>query len=167
MKLENIGESPEIEIVQQKTVVKEKKSDKTSLILNQINQTNNEKNQYKMLIKKIAMQLRKKIRPRTKGFFYMKVIRSEKYLNIVKKIALSLKNKLGIHPPTHGAFGSYIQKEEEMKLVIKEKKEKYKLLIKKIATQLKKRVKLPTCKIIKIYESYRALIKRIAEALKK
>ena len=170
MKLEKIGESSELQSLHQKTVITEKKSDKTSLILNQINQanqTNNEKIQYKMLIKKIAAQLKKKIRPRTKGFFYMKVIRSEKYLNIVKKIALSLKNKLGIHPPTHGAFGSYIQKEEEMKLIIKEKNEKYKLLIKKIATQLKKRVKLPSCKIIKIYESYRALIKKIAEALKK
>ena len=94
MKLEKIGESPELEILQQKTVVKEKKSDKTSLILNQINQ-------------------------------------------------------------------------EEMKLQIKKKNEKYKLLIQKIATQLKKRVKLPSCKIIKIYEPYRALIKKIAEALKK
>ena len=156
--------SEKLKLSKQKTVVKEEQSDNTPLNLNQINA---EKIQYKMLIKKIAMQLKKKIRPRTKGFFYMKVIRSEKYMNIVKKIALSLKNKLGIHPPTHGAFGSYIQKEEEMKLQIKEKKEKYKLLIKKIASQLRKRVKLPTCKIIKIYESYRALIKRIALALKK
>ena len=156
--------SEKLKLSKQKTVVKEEQSDNTPLNLNQINA---EKIQYKMLIKKIAMQLKKKIRPRTKGFFYMKVIRSEKYMNIVKKIALSLKNKLGIHPPTRGAFGSYIQKEEEMKLQIKEKKEKYKLLIKKIASQLRKRVKLPTCKIIKIYESYRALIKRIALALKK
>ena len=41
------------------------------------------------------------------------------------------------------------------------------MVIKKISSQLKKRVKLPSCKIIKIYESYRALIKRIADALKK
>ena len=96
----------------------------------------------------------------------MKVIRSEKYMNIVKKIAWSIKSKLGIHPPTNGVFYSYIKKEEELKLK-KEKEHQYKLLIKKIAEQLKKRVKLPTCKIIKIYESYRLLIKRIAEALKK
>ena len=87
-------------------------------------------------------------------------------MNIVKKIAWSIKSKLGIHPPTNGVFYSYVKKEEELKLK-KEKEHQYKLLIKKIAEQLKKRVKLPTCKIIKIYESYRLLIKRIAEALKK
>ena len=41
----------------------------------------------------------------------------------------------------------------------------YKLLIKKIANQLKKRTKLPECKIIKIYLSYRLLILRIAKRL--
>lgn len=42
----------------------------------------------------------------------------------------------------------------------------YKLLIKKIATQLKKRIKLPQCKIFKIHLSYRLLILRIAKRLK-
>ena len=153
-----IGESAKL-LLKQKTVVKEEiKANQVPLIPEQ---NIDKKIQYKMLIKKIAMQLKKKIRPRTKGYFYMKVIRNEKYMSIVKKIALSIKNKLGIHPPTNGAFHSYMKKEEEMKLK-KEKDEKYKLLIKKISTQLKKRVKLPTCKIIKVYESYRILIKRIA-----
>ena len=44
---------------------------------------------------------------------------------------------------------------------------KYKQLIKRISSQLKKRVKLPTCKIIKIYKSYRELIFRIAEGIKR
>ena len=44
---------------------------------------------------------------------------------------------------------------------------KYKNLIKKISSQLRKRVKLPTCKIIKIYQPYRNLILRIAEGIKK
>ena len=44
--------------------------------------------------------------------------------------------------------------------------ERYKILVKKIATQLRKRIKLPTSKILKIYESYVILIKRIAKALK-
>ena len=44
--------------------------------------------------------------------------------------------------------------------------ERYKILVKKIATQLRKRIKLPTNKILKIYESYVILIKRIAKALK-
>ena len=43
----------------------------------------------------------------------------------------------------------------------------YKLLIKRIAAQLKKRVKLPTCKIIKIYQPYRELVFRIARGIKK
>ena len=42
---------------------------------------------------------------------------------------------------------------------------KYKNLIKKISSQLRKRVKLPTCKIIKIYQPYRNLILRIAESI--
>ena len=42
----------------------------------------------------------------------------------------------------------------------------YKLLIKKIAYQLKKRTKLPKCKIFKFYLSYRILIMRIAKRLK-
>ena len=51
----------------------------------------------------------------------------------------------------------------------KEKKDdnKYKLLIKRIANQLKKRIFLPKCKIIKIYMPYRTLILRIASGLKK
>ena len=43
----------------------------------------------------------------------------------------------------------------------------YKLLIKRIAAQLKKRIKLPTCKILKIYQPYRELILRIARGIKK
>ena len=48
----------------------------------------------------------------------------------------------------------------------KNKNENCKKLIKRIAIQLKKRIKFPTSKIIKIYESYIILIKRIAYALK-
>ena len=47
----------------------------------------NKSNEYKKLIKKIAMQLKRKIRPRTRGYFYQKIIRNEKYFNIVKRIA--------------------------------------------------------------------------------
>ena len=42
----------------------------------------------------------------------------------------------------------------------------YKLLIKRIALQLKKRVKLPKCKIFKFHLAYRLLILRIAKQLK-
>ena len=155
--------SANLELLKKKPIIKVEESDKIPLIVEQINDKNN---QYKYLIKKIAMQLKKKIRPRTKGFFYMNVIRNERYLNLVKKIAQSIKNKVGTHPPTNGPFYSYMKKEEEIKMK-KEKEEKYKSLIKKISSQLKKRVKFPKCKIIKIYESYRTLIKRIADALKK
>ena len=44
---------------------------------------------------------------------------------------------------------------------------KYKNLIKRISSQLKKRVKLPSCKIIKIYQPYRDLIFRIAEGIRR
>ena len=44
---------------------------------------------------------------------------------------------------------------------------KYQLLIKRIAAQLRHRVRLPTSKIIKIYEPYRTLIMRIANGIKK
>lgn len=43
---------------------------------------------------------------------------------------------------------------------------KYKLLIKRIATQLKRRIKLPSCKIIKIYQPYRELILKIAKGIR-
>ena len=42
----------------------------------------------------------------------------------------------------------------------------YILLVKRIASQLKKRIKFPSCKIIKIYQPYRTLILRIAQAFK-
>ena len=42
----------------------------------------------------------------------------------------------------------------------------YILLVKRIASQLKKRIKFPSCKIIKIYQPYRTLIIRIAQAIK-
>ena len=187
MNPEQNNQSANLELLKKKTANKNEEIDKSPLVLEQ---AIDKKAQYKMLIKKIAMQLKKKIRPRTKGFFYKNVFRNEKYLTLVKKIALSIKNKIGIHPPTNGVFHSYMEKEEkiitekEEKIITeneeksimekeeeikkkKDKQEKYKMLIKKISSQLKKRVKLPSCKIIKIYESYRALIKRIADALKK
>ena len=42
----------------------------------------------------------------------------------------------------------------------------YILLVKRIASQLKKRIKFPSCKIIQIYQPYRTLIIRIALAIK-
>ena len=47
------------------------------------------------------------------------------------------------------------------------KDSEYKKLIKKISNQLKRRIKLPTCKIIKIYQPYRTLILRIAQGIKR
>ena len=46
------------------------------------------------------------------------------------------------------------------------KNSNYILLIKRIASQLKKRINFPTCKIIKVYQPYRTLIMRIAQAIK-
>ena len=110
--------------------------------------------QYKLLIKRIADKLKRKSKKPTRGYFYVSIIRTDKYLNKVKNIAKKMKNQ--VCPPTHGFFYTYIEKEKQ-----------YKLLIKRIALLLKKRIKFPTCKIIKVYESYRILIKRIANILKK
>ena len=46
------------------------------------------------------------------------------------------------------------------------KDERYKFLVKKIGKNLKKRVKLPKCKLFKFYNSYRLLILRIAKGIK-
>lgn len=113
-----------------------------------------EKLKYKLLIKRIALQLKRKTRPSTRGYFYVSIIKTDKYINRIKKIAKNMKNQK--FPPTHGFFYSLIKKENE-----------YKNLIKKIASQLKKRINFPKCKIIKIYEPYRLLIKRIADSLKR
>jgi len=110
--------------------------------------------QYKLLIKRIADKLKRKSKKPTRGYFYVSIIRTDKYLNKVKNIAKKMKKQ--VCPPTHGFFYAYIEKEKQ-----------YKLLIKRIALLLKKRIKFPTCKIIKVYESYRILIKRIANILKK
>ena len=110
-----------------------------------------ENENYKLLIKRIALQLKRKIREPTHGFFY-RYIKNEQYKILVKRIAWQLKRKTRVS--THGFFYKYI------------KNEQYKLLIKRIAFQLKRRRKLPTYKIIKIYESYVKLIKRIAHQLK-
>ena len=56
----------------------------------------------------------------------MNVIRNERYLNLVKKIAQSIKNKVGTHPPTNGPFYSYMKKEEEIKMK-KEKEERMRI----------------------------------------
>ena len=50
---------------------------------------------------------------------------------------------------------------------VENKNSNYKILIKRIAEQLRRRVRLPTCKIIKIYQPYRTLIMRIANGIKK
>ena len=50
---------------------------------------------------------------------------------------------------------------------IENNKSNYQLLIKRIADQLRHRVRLPTSKIIKVYEPYRILIMRIANGIKK
>ena len=63
--------------------------------------------------------------------------------------------KIKVRQPTQGFFFKII------------KNEQYKILVKKIASQLKKRRRFPSCKIIKIYEPYRLLIKKISDQLKK
>ena len=117
--------------------------DNKNILLNLENEINNKKNEkkievsdfndkkykYKLLIKRIAEQLKRKINPPTKGYFYVTIIKTDRYLKIIKKIGQKLK--IGVHPPTHGFFYNFIEKEN-----------KYKLLIKRIGSQLKKKNKI-------------------------
>jgi hypothetical protein len=132
----------------------EKMNDDVLVLNNNIIKEENEN--YNILIKRIASQLKKRVRPPTKGYFYMKIIRTETYFKKVKKIGEKMRRHT--KPPTHGFFYKYIEEERHRK---------YKLLVKRIAMQLKRRIKFPTCKIIKIYQPYRNLIKKIANELNK
>ena len=87
-----------------------------------LNPSKKNKENYKILIKRIAAQLRKKIKPPTKGFFY-KYINQEnerQYKILVKKIANQLKKRIKF--PTSKILKIY---------------ESYRLLIKRIALALK------------------------------
>ena len=131
----------------------EDKTENKSELNNDITDDDDRKKRYVSLIKKLAFQLKRKVRPPSKGYFYVSIIRTDKYLSKVKNIAKKMKNQISL--PTHGFFYTFLEKEK-----------KYKSLVKKIAYQLKKRIKFPTCKIIKIYESYRLLVKKIANSIK-
>ena len=114
------------------TKSKGKHNGKLSTFENYIEQKNSlnlskiieEKEQYKTLIKRIALQLNMKIRPPTHGFFN-RYIKNEEYIILVKKIALQLKMKR--REQTHGFFYKYI------------KSVKYNLLVKRISFLLKKK----------------------------
>ena len=87
-----------------------------------LNPSKKNKENYKILIKRIASQLRKKIKPPTKGFFY-KYINQEnerQYKILVKKIANQLKKRIKF--PTSKILKIY---------------ESYRILIKRIALALK------------------------------
>ena len=66
---------------------------------------------------------------------------------------------------TDSAINSPTKQRKSSKKKLK-KNSNYILLIKRIASQLKKRINFPTCKIIKVYQPYRTLIMRIAQAIK-
>ena len=87
-----------------------------------LNPSKKNKENYKILIKRIAVQLRKKIKPPTKGFFY-KCLNQEnerQYKILVKKIANQLKKRIKF--PTSKILKIY---------------ESYRILIKRIALALK------------------------------
>ena len=52
------------------------------------------KEKYKLLIKRIALQLNRNIKPPTKGYFYGTIIQTDKYLKKIKKIAKNMKNPI-------------------------------------------------------------------------
>ena len=121
---------------------------------------NEENGNYKILIKRIANQLKRKIRIPTKGFFYQYITKENERYNqyklLVKRLALQLKRRT--RTPKHGFFSKYIKSVE------------YQLLVKRIAIQLKRKKRAPThgyfYKYIKNVQ-YQLLIKRIAIQLKR
>ena len=98
-----------------------------------ITNTNKEKNinskdSYKLLIKRIAMQLKKKVRQPTHGFFFFAMLKGSYPLNIIKKIETQIIN--------HS-----IDLNSDIFRVYSEKYVKYKELVKKIALLLKQNMK--------------------------
>ena len=86
-----------------------------------ININQNKSENYKTLIKRIAIQLKVKIKPPTKGFFYNYLVteRQKKYKILVKRIAIQLRKRIKF--PTAKIFKIY---------------ESYIILIKRIAHAL-------------------------------
>ena len=98
-----------------------------------ITNTNKEKNinskdSYKLLIKRIAMQLKKKVRQPTHGFFFFAMLKGSYPLIIIKKIETQIIN--------HS-----IDLNSDIFRVYSEKYVKYKELVKKIALLLKQNMK--------------------------
>ena len=99
----------------------------------ELNKINEENEKYILLIKRISLQLKKKVRPPTQGFFY-KIIKNEQYKLLVKRIAFQLKRRTRVPTPRYSY--KYIRNEE------------YKLLIKRIAYQLKRKIREPSLLMI-------------------
>ena len=85
---------------------------------------------YKLLVKKIAQQLKKRVRPPTQGYFYFSLLKGDYPLLIIRK----LKSQIAHH---------IIEFNNEIFKMYSEKYIKYQQLVKKIATLLKKSLKNP------------------------
>lgn len=106
---------------------------KTSNIQQISNETNkvqniNQGTTYKMLIKRIALQLKKKVRQPTHGFFYFALLKGSYPLLVIKKIQTRIVN--------HD-----IDLNNELFRIYSEKYLRYKQLVKKIALLLKRNMK--------------------------
>ena len=90
-----------------------------------INLKNNKNDNYKILIKRIARQLKKKVKKPSKGFFYSYINqeKEKEYKNLVKKIANQLRKRVKF--PSNKILKVY---------------ESYIILIKRIALQLKESI---------------------------
>ena len=125
----NSNKSFKIELFRSQNNSEQKNGSQRQNNLNQvqvINLNQNKKENYKELIKRIAMQLKLKIKPPTKGFFYNYIMqeRQKKYKTLVKRIAIQLKKRIKL--PTSKIFKIY---------------ESYRILIKRIAAALNKSIK--------------------------
>ena len=138
----NRNSSYKIQLFKSPIKSEEKASSKNEIIENNVqiinlNHNKNKNENYKKLIKRIAIQLKKRIKKPTKGFFY-KYINQEKekqYKTLIKKIATQLKKRIKF--PTSKIIKIY---------------ESYIILIKRIAYALKTSINKRKNKIQKMKE---------------
>ena len=105
--------------------------DDGNINLNSLSLTINQNNSYKQLVKKIANQLKRRVRPSTEGFFHFALQKGEYSLIIIKKISNKMKYQPIIF--NNEIFSMYNQKYK-----------KYRELIKRLAHLLKNKRKNTT-----------------------
>ena len=91
--------------------------DDGNINLNSLSLTINQNNSYRQLVKKIANQLKRRVRPSTEGFFHFALQKGEYSLIIIKKISNKMKYQPIIF--NNEIFSMYNQKYKKYRELIK------------------------------------------------